>query len=257
MSETEFNANEVVAGFPLLSIRHALQWVGVMPDRDDIKTVAEALKCPASQAERILETLEERGFVTKAPKKRQWDQTAQGYRLSRGWQPPRRLHPVIERDDENNATNYGFETVQCFVLRTKEDDDVFEEADLDVGVFTEYESDKLVEINLSQPDDYERRNGAQIERSVYLSVSDAKQFAKGLQEAIEYAEKELTRRATRKPRPKKRPREERAPKATEPSKSASPALATAPETKKPEKALPQKPRKDLLAATLKELRRKK
>jgi DNA-binding IclR family transcriptional regulator len=110
MSETEFNANEVVAGFPLLSIRHALQWVGVMPDRDDIKTVAEALKCSASQAERILETLEERGFVTKAPKKRQWDQTAEGYQLSRKWQPPRRLHPVIDRDDENNATNTGFES---------------------------------------------------------------------------------------------------------------------------------------------------
>lgn len=257
MPETEFDANEVVAGFPLLSIRHALQWVGLMDDRDDIKSVAESLKCPNSQAERVLETLEERGFVTKTAKKRQWAQTPLGWRLSRTWQPPRRLHPVIERDDQGNATNQGFDTIPCFILRTEGDDDVFEEADLDVGVWTEFESDKLIEINLTQPDDYDHRDSSQIERSVYISVSDAKQFAKSLLEAIEYADKEIARRATAKPKPRPRPREEkRTTKDVEPSKSTSPATAVA-TGKAHAKVTSQKPKKDPLAATLRELQRRK
>lgn len=254
MSEPEFDANEVVAGFPLLSIRHALQWVGMMDDRDDIKSVADALKCPPSQAERVLESLEERGFVTKAAKKRQWDQTPLGWQLSRRWQPPRRLHPVIERDDQGNATNRGFDTIPCFILRSQGEDDVFEEADLDVGVWTEFENDKLVEFTLSQPDDYDHRDSSQIDRSVYISVSDAKQLAKSLQEAIEHAEKELARRATAKPRP--RPREEKRPtKDVEPNKPTSPAATAS--GKSGEKATAQRPKKDLLAATLKELQRRK
>lgn len=133
---------------------------------------------------------------------------------------------------------------------------MFEEADLDVGVWTEFESDKLVEFSLSQPDDYDHRDSSQIDRSVYISVSDAKQLAKSLQEAIEYAEKELARRATAKPRPRPRPREEkRSTKDVEPNKSTSPA-PTAP-SKTGARATAQKPKKDLLAATLKELQRRK
>ena len=83
----EFNAYEVIAGFPLLAIRRAISWVGVMDDRDDIKTVAESLGCPYPQAERVLEALERRGFVSRTKVPRQWENTEFARQL-RHWQPP-------------------------------------------------------------------------------------------------------------------------------------------------------------------------
>jgi hypothetical protein len=260
MPAKEFDATEVVAGFPLPSIRHALQWVGVMDDRDDIKTVAEALKCPNSQAERVLENLEERGFVAKGTRKRQWEQTPLGWRLSHEWQPPRRIHPVIVRDDDDDddddVINRGFDTVPCFILRSNGDDDTFEEADLDVGVWVQYESDKVVELNISQPYDYEHRNSSRIEWSVYLGVADAKQFAKALLEAIEHGEKEIARRVAYKPRKRKQKTaaafKRDATTGFGQRGAAQPSAAARPKAKKATKLAPKS--KDPLAATLKELR---
>lgn len=202
MEQPEFDASEVIAGFPLASIKRALTWVGLMDDRDDIKNVADALHCPSGQAERVLEALERRGLVTKAAHKRQWETTDLGKRLNYHWHPPRRIEPVIEREAGRGATNEVFETVPCSILRTSSDNGAaFEEADLDVGVFVEYESDRVIEISVSQPDDYDHRGESSvIESSVYIGVDEAKRFATALQKSIERAERELTRRKTAKPR---------------------------------------------------------
>jgi hypothetical protein len=207
--DQEFNAAEVIAGFPLLSIRRALLHVGMMPDRDDIKLVAESLGCRPNQAESVLQAMERRGLVTKAQKKRQWEVTDLGRDLRWHWKPPRRMQPVIDRDDDSDAVNEGFEIVWCSLLRTQRDDSaMFEEAQFEVGVFVEYDTDRVVELSVVQPDDYDHPDSSStIETSVYLSVTDAKKFAQGLQTAIEHAEAEITRRATAKPRRRRRTRE--------------------------------------------------
>jgi hypothetical protein len=116
------------------------------------------------------------------------------------WQPPRRTQPVIERDEDpgDDVCSQMFDEVPCAVYRSGSTDggDTFEEADLCVGVFIEYESPRVIEISTSQPDDYDhRQESATIESSVYISVDEAKRFAVALQQAIERAEAEIARRA--------------------------------------------------------------
>jgi hypothetical protein len=202
MEKEEFTASEVVAGFPLVSIKRALSHVGLMDDRDDIKIVAEALRCPRGQAEGVLDTLERRGFVTKAGKKNKWDMTPLGNRLRFHWKPPRRIEPVIERDEDSAAINEGFESVWCSILRADSNDSItFEEGQFEVGVFVDYESDRVIELSVVQPDFYDDpESSSTIETSVYLDVAEAKKLAHGLQAAIERAEAEIARRAAAKPR---------------------------------------------------------
>jgi len=210
VEKPEFNAYEVIAGFPLLAIRRAISWVGFMDDRDDVKTVADRLGCQYAQAERVLETLERRGFVERTKNPRQWETTRLAHQLQ-SWQPPRRFEPAIERDEDqdDDLCNRVIDDVPCAILRSGTDDTcTFEDADLEVGVFIEYESPRVIEISISQPDDYDHRDeSGMIDRTVYIGVDDAKRFAVALQKAIEGAEAELARRAlvdsTRK---KKRPR---------------------------------------------------
>ena len=85
------------------------------------------------------------------------------------------------------------------------DEVMFEEADLEVGIFVEYESPRVIEILVSQPDYYDEgeNSSSTIESSVYLGIEEARRFAAGLQLAIGAAEAELKRRATTKPRRKK------------------------------------------------------
>lgn len=198
----EFNANELIAGFPLPSIQRAMVHIGIMDDRDDVKTVAGTLKCPENQAVRVLEELERRGLVTKTKKRKQWDKTEHGHRLAYYWQAPRKLVPAIERGDASEVTNMGFESVPCSIHRATPDEEVaLEEAMLDVGTFKEYDNERLVEINVLQPNDYaEPDSGGHIELSVYLSVEHARQFMRGLEQAIAEAERELARRAAREKR---------------------------------------------------------
>lgn len=208
VEKTEFDASEVIAGFPLTSIKRAIAWVGIMDDRDDIKNVADALGCQRPQAERVLEALERRGLVTKSAKKHQWDTTQLGWQLRFQWQPPRQIEPVIDREEETDAINEGFGTVPCSILRSKPDDDLsFEEADLDVSVFIEYESPRVIEISICQPDYYDRRedSSSTIETSVYIGVEEAKRFAEALTSAITRAEAEMVRRASVKPKRRKPP----------------------------------------------------
>jgi hypothetical protein len=260
VEKSDFDASEIIAGFPLPSIKRAIAWVGIMDDRDDIKNVADALGCQRPQAERVLEALERRGLVVKSAKKRQWDTTALGWQLRFQWQPPRRIEPVIDRDEETDAINEGFGTVPCSILRSKADDDVaFEEADLDVGVFIEYESPRVIEISISQPDYYDyREESSTIETSVYIGVEEAKRFAEALQSAIARAEAEMVRRATVKPKRRKPP---------PPAKSETPKLpdgekaGLAAEAKRSKAALKaeaaneakERREKSALEATLKEL----
>jgi len=277
MEPHEFDPGEVIAGFPLVGIKRALTWVGVMEDRDDIKNVAKALGCPLGQAERVLEALERRGFVTKAPKKRQWETTPLGNRLHFEWKPPRRIQPAIEREDEGDANNEIFESVPCLILRPASDEGAaLEECDIEVGLFVEYETDRVIEISVTQPDDYDHRDhSSTIESSVYLGVSDAKRFAAALQTAIGRAEAELARRATEKPRRKSRTRSKaptvraapRSPskkppvvKSTKPSTTPrhapAPTRSSSAKQEAPAesaKRQEEKRKKDDLAATLREL----
>src|SRR4051794_19677440 len=107
MEKADFDSGETIAGFPLLRIKHALGWVGIMDDRDDVARVSEALACPRSQAERVLAALERRGLVTPTTVKNQWNTTRLGWELAHRWKPPPRLEPAIalEDDDDSNAIN--------------------------------------------------------------------------------------------------------------------------------------------------------
>ena len=205
MGEDEFDANDRVAGFSMVSVQRALSTVGFMDDRDDIKNVAEALACPPRQALRVLEELERRELVTKTAKSNQWKSTPKGFRLAFHWLPPRRFSPAIERASRS-GTGTGFESVRCGILRSTEDGaDVFEEAEIDPAMSVEYEGERLVEINVTQPNDYDHEySSASVALSLYLSPSEAKIFAAALQEAIVAAEKETSRRAAQKVRHEKR-----------------------------------------------------
>jgi hypothetical protein len=211
MTEDDFDANERVAGFSLVSIKRALGWIGIMDDRDDIKSVVEALKCPPRQALRVLEELERRELITKTAKRNQWQTTPKGHRLAFYWLPPRRFIPAIERASRP-VSGMGFDSVRCGILRSTADGaDMFEEAEIDPAMSVEHEGQRLVEINVTQPHDYdEPHGGARIELSLYLSPAEAKAFVGGLQQAIEAADKETARRAAQKARQEKRAKTRRA-----------------------------------------------
>jgi hypothetical protein len=83
---------------------------------------------------------------------------------------------------------------------------VFEDAFLDVGVNVQYENERLVEINVVLPHDYEEpESNATIESTVYIGVAEARVILTGLQTAITRAEKELARRAAKSERNEKKP----------------------------------------------------
>jgi hypothetical protein len=203
----EFDPDERICGFSMLSIKRAMQLIGIMEDRDDVDHVADSLCCPPQQALRVLEELEQRGLVTKAQKKRQWDTTQKGHRLALHWHPPRVLRPAIEYEAGAGSINEQFKAVPCSIWRyTPDDDEMFEEGEIDVGVHVDYDHDRLIEINISQIDEYQgESNGAALcERSVYISPADARSFLSGLQEAIERAGKEAALRVTQKVHREKR-----------------------------------------------------
>jgi hypothetical protein len=203
----EFDPNDRIAGFSLLSIKRALTMVGIMEDRDDIAHVARELSCPPAQALRVLEELERRGLVTKGKKKRQWNTTQKGHQLVWYWHPPRILRPAIEYDAEPGSINRQCAAVACSILRyTQDEEEMFEEGELDVGIHVDYDTDRLIEINISQLDEYQgESNGAAVcELSVYISPAEAKAFVAGLHEAIERAEREAAQRATKRAREGKR-----------------------------------------------------
>jgi hypothetical protein len=206
MGKSEFDPAEMIGGFSLVAIKRVLGHVGLLDDRDDIENVASSLGCPRSQAERVLAALERRGMVTKTAKSNQWDSTDLGRRLAWHWKAPPKLEPVIALEPESDAINEMFESVPCSILRYVNDEDAFEEADLQVGVFVEYASPRVIEISVLIPDDYDCRDdgGGTYDSSVYVSVEDAKRFAAALQTAIERAETEIARRATAKPRVKEK-----------------------------------------------------
>ena len=206
-TEEQFDATEMIAGFPLPSIQRALAYVGMLDSRDDIKNVSDGLRCPAHQALRVLEELERRGFVTKLKKAKHWDLTQRGRALAYYWKPPRKLHPAIEREDTDIACIESFGSTPCFILRgTPDNEDVFEDAFLDVGVNVQYENERLIEINVVLPHDYEEpESNAAIESTVYIGIAEAKVILAGLQTAITRAEKELARRAAKNERNEKKP----------------------------------------------------
>lgn len=203
----EFDANERIAGFSMLGIKRAMQLIGIMDDRDDVDHVSTCLGCPSQQALRVLEELERRGLVAKGPKKKQWVTTPKGHRLALHWHPPRVLRPAIEYEAGPGSINEQFKAIPCSIWRyTPDEDEMFEEGEIDVGVHVDYDHDRLIEINLSQLDEYQgESNGAALcERSVYISPADAKTFIAGLQEAIERAEREAALRVMQKARRAKR-----------------------------------------------------
>lgn len=212
MENADFDPAETIAGFPLLSIKRALGWVGIMDDRDDVALAADALTCSRSQAERLLAALERRGFVTPTPVKNQWKTTPLGWQLGMHWKPPPWIEPAIalEDNDDLKAISEMFDDVPCSILRTTpENDDAFEEARLEVGVFVDYASSRVIEVSVAIPDDYDHPDSsATVESSVYIGVDDAKRFAKALRTAIDRAESELARRATLKPGKKKPARDD-------------------------------------------------
>jgi len=206
MEKADFDPAETIAGFPLLSIKRALGWVGIMEDRDDIALVADALSCPRKQAERVLAAAEQRGLVTPTQVKNQWKTTPLGSQLAWQWKPPPRIEPAValEDDGDSKAINEMLDDVPCSILRTTpEDDDAFEEGLLEVGVFVDYASPRVIEVSVAVPDDYDDPHASStFESSVYIGVDDAKRFAKALQTAIGRAESELARRAKLKPKKK-------------------------------------------------------
>jgi len=199
MQDVQFDPAETIAGFPLKSIRRALGWMGLMgKEGDNVERVAKALSCPLSQAEHVLAAAERRGLVTPTGVKNHWKTTDLGWNLVMRWKPPPRIEPAIslDGDDDPKAINEVFDEVPCSLLRTTpDDDDAFEEAKLEVGVFVEYASPRVIEISVSIPDDWDYPDdSASIESSVYVGVEDAKRFMKALQTSIERAEKGIARR---------------------------------------------------------------
>src|SRR5579859_3638391 len=203
MQNATFDPAETIAGFPLKSIRRALGSIGIM-DGDHVAHVAKTLSCPRSQAERVLAAAERRGLVTPTGVKDQWKTTDLGWELAMHWKPPPRIEPAIalDGDDDPKAINEVFDEVPCSLLRTTpDDDDAFEESTLQVGVFVEYASPRVIEISVSIPDDYDYPDeSATIESSVYIGVEDAKRLMKALQTSVERAEQEIARRKGMPPR---------------------------------------------------------
>ena len=100
MDEKDFDADERIAGFSLLSIRDAIQLVGLMEDQDDVKHLSTVLKCGRDQARGVLEKLEQRGLVERMSKRNRWKVTALGHKLAFDWHPPRTFRPAIRYGNE-------------------------------------------------------------------------------------------------------------------------------------------------------------
>jgi hypothetical protein len=141
----DFDPNDRIAEFSLLSIKRTLQMVGIMEDRDDIAHVASSLSCPPQQALRVLEELERRGLVARTAKKRQWVTTPRGWQLAIIWHPPRVLRPAIEYEAGPGSINRQCEAVSCSIWRyTSDEEEMLEEAELDVGIHVDYDTDRLI-----------------------------------------------------------------------------------------------------------------
>lgn len=197
MAAGEIDPNERIGGFALPKVQRALGLVGLLDDRDDIKTVADTLQCPRGQAHGVLEALERKGFVKPTAKKNQWEKTREGTIFAWQWKAPRQLTPAIEREHPTGQGNQGFESVCCSIWRSDPDDTVmFEEGVADATCWVDYEGDRLVELSVTQPSDPESPfEGGTIECSIYLSPAEARKLISGMQEAIAAAEKEIALRA--------------------------------------------------------------
>lgn len=207
MEEKDFDANERIAGFSLLSIKQAIQLVGLMEDRDDVKHVSTVLKCGRDQARRILERLEERGLVEKTPKRNRWKTTALGHKLAFDWHPPRTFRPAIRYGTEAFVVSEHFAAAPCSIWRYSSDQEaMFEEAELNVAMNPEYDGERLIEVEVMQLDEYqgERGGGGESALAVHISAEDARNVAAGLLKAAEHAERELERRAKKESRRGKR-----------------------------------------------------
>lgn len=199
-ADDEFDANERIAGFSLVRIKSALTHLGIRSDRDDARSIADVLECGRPQATVVLEELERRGLVAR--KGKGWEKTPLGYGLANEWHPPRTVTPAVKRKPEPDVDGEIFETTRCAIERSADEGETFEEAELDVGMSVHYEGERLVWIEVLRPDEYqgESADSAVGEISVYLTPTEAKAFAKGLQKAIVRAEAEVTQRKTEKGR---------------------------------------------------------
>lgn len=194
MEQQEFDANEVIGGFPLPQIRRAVSQVGlhIFNERDDVTAVAAELGCPRHQARRVLVALEKHGFVVSTTTPERWEKTTKDYRLAWEWRPPRKFTPIIDRGSEPRC-GQGFESIPCGIVRTLGDEEtVLEEAALDVVIHRQYDGDRMIELSVMQPDDLEDLSGSAFEAIVtYITPRDAKRLMKTLQDAIFAAELEL------------------------------------------------------------------
>jgi hypothetical protein len=198
MEEEDFDANERIAGFSLLSIKQAIQLVGLMDDRDDVKHAATVLKCGRDQARCVLEKLEQRGLVEKTSKRNRWKMTALGHKLAFYWHPPRTFRPAIRYGNEAIVVLEDCGSAPCSIWRCSSDQDaMLEEAELNVALNPEYEGKRLVEVEVMQLDEYqgERGAGGDSALAVHVSPEDARSLAAGLLKAAALAERELGRRA--------------------------------------------------------------
>jgi hypothetical protein len=153
--EQDFDANERIAGFSLLSIRDAIQLVGLTVDHDDVRHVSTVLKCGRDQALHVLERLEQRGLLEKKGKNR-WKMTPIGHKLAFDWHPPRTLRPAIRHAKEPIVVLTHCADAPCSIWRCSPDGDaMFEDAELNVGLNPEYEGERLIEVEVMQLDEYQ------------------------------------------------------------------------------------------------------
>jgi len=194
----DIDPNAMIAGFPPLSIKHAL-WDLVLHDGSDgTAKFAAALGCGLNQATDVLETLEKGGFIARIGKRKKWDLAPRGHHMVFYWKPPRRFTPAIEREEEPDVCGEIIESVPCSILRSGSDQSVvFEEAILDVGVSVDYEFERVIMVDLLQPDDYDSPDGSsRIEATIHLSIGAARKLREGLLLAIAHGQEELARRAS-------------------------------------------------------------
>jgi hypothetical protein len=197
MDEKDFDADERIAGFSLLSIRDAIQLVGLMEDQDDVKHVSAVLKCGRNQARGVLEKVEQLGLVERASKRNRWKVTALGHKLAFYWHPPRACRPAIRYGNEAIVVLEHCASAPCSIWRHSSDQEaMFEEAELNVALNPEYEGERLIEVEVMQLDEYqgERGGGGESALAVHISAEDARNLAAGLLKAAEHAEREVARR---------------------------------------------------------------
>ena len=207
MDEKDFDADERIAGFSLLSIRDAIQLVGLMEDQDDVKHLSTVLKCGRDQARGVLEKLEQRGLVERMSKRNRWKVTALGHKLAFDWHPPRTFRPAIRYGNEAIVVLEHCADAPCSIWRHSSDQEaMFEEAELNVALNPEYEGERLIEVEVMQLDEYqgERGGGGESALAVHIGAEDARNLAAGLLKAAERAEREVARRAKKRSRGERR-----------------------------------------------------